>query len=58
MTGHKDDRNYVITHDWLGQWQSSCDRCGAESERGSLASVFAHLWRHRRCAGTQVTSDG
>lgn len=46
--GHRYDRNYVVTHDWLGVWESSCDRCGG-SKRGSLAEVFGMLWRHRKC---------
>lgn len=49
--GHKDDRNYVITQNWLGSWESSCDRCGASSKGDSLANTFAHLWRHRNCNG-------
>ena len=46
--GHRYDRNYIITHDWLGSWESSCDRCGTMT-RGSLAAVFALLWKHRDC---------
>lgn len=47
--GHAHDRNYVITHDWIGYWQGSCDRCGELSEKGTLAGVFALLWKHRKC---------
>ena len=54
MSGHKDDRNYIVTQNWLGNWQSSCDRCGEASKDGSLAMVFAHLWRHKSCDGTPV----
>ena len=50
MSGHKDDRNYVITHNWLGNWEGACDQCG-EEKSGSLAAVFAFLWRHKSCDG-------
>ena len=54
--GHEYDRNYVITHDWLAQWETACDRCG-ESKRGTLAQVFALLWKHRDCEGA-ARGDG
>lgn len=49
--GHQDDRNYVITHNWLGNWEGACEGCG-ESANGSLAHVFALLWKHRNCDGS------
>lgn len=49
--GHEYDRNYVITQIWTGTWQGSCDRCGESNQHGSLASVFALLWKHRDCEG-------
>lgn len=51
--GHKEDRNYVITHNWLGNWESACDMCG-KSANGSLAAVFALIWSHRNCTGEQA----
>lgn len=48
--GHKYDRNYVITHNWLGDWIGACPGCG-ETATGALATVFALLWRHRKCEG-------
>lgn len=46
--GKRYDRNYVITHNWLGVWESTCDRCG-EFREGSLTKVFSLVWAHRKC---------
>jgi len=54
--GHAHDRNYIITHDWLGQWQGTCDRCGELSGNGPLVAVFALLWKHRKCQESEATS--
>jgi hypothetical protein len=51
------DRQYILTHNWLDEWESSCDQCG-EYEKGSLAKVFAFLWRHRKSCPTPKNDRG
>jgi hypothetical protein len=50
--GSRDNRDYVLTHTWLGDWESACPGCGEEA-KGSLAKVFALLWKHRNCMGDE-----
>jgi hypothetical protein len=50
MSRARENRDYVITHNWLDKWEGSCPGCG-EFKSGSLAEVFALLWKHRKCQG-------
>jgi hypothetical protein len=49
--GGKYNRDYVLTHDWLGNWETACDQCGEFINGTTLARAFSLLWKHRNCEG-------